>query len=367
VLLEQGAHTGQNILMDLNASHCLDDDLVIRSPVVTQPVQHSKIQHTQHLLSDVLASDAPEKLKIKIQQYTTAGESWNRSSSEFSNLLQTIAWSLPLILAFVVGTTHWTTVTKASAVKSKSVWKEVAVQPAGPAFHNDNIDTSCFDPPKSTSGRDRLAWVEVLDMMTGRMFTSNPKLQVPFDSDVASGHYVLLHRPFAEGPQGDDPHVNYFNGKRRLWELRFSCTFKKAVKMEDLMLSTTPYERLPTTAAQVATQRLIVRFLRKGLNLYNSPGDDPSGVTEGEFEKPLTSIALIEADQYIPSPGGEAPPHLLDASFPTLGKLKSAFHQLTEQPFARRLFKLERAIPSLSGVLHGSLTLSSGNCKPSQL
>jgi len=223
---------------------------------------------------------------------------------------------LALILAFVVGTAQLTT------MKTKTVKKKVAVQPAGPVFHNGNVDTSCFNSPKMTLGNERLAWVEVLDMMNGRRSTSNPKVQIPFDSDVASGHYVLLHRPFAEGPQGDDPHVNYFKGKRRLWEARISCTFKTAVKMEDLRISTSPYERLPMTAAQATTQRLLVRCFGKSLNCYNSPGDDPSGITEGEVEKPLTSVPMTEVDQYIPSLAGEAQPDLLDASFPKLGRLK---------------------------------------------
>jgi len=94
-------------------------------------------------------------------------------------------------------------------------------------------------------------------MMNGRLSTSNPKVQVPCDSNVASGHCVLLHRPFAEGPQGDDPHVNDFKGKTRLWVARISCTFR-AVKMDGLKISTSPDERLPSTAAQAVTERLMV-------------------------------------------------------------------------------------------------------------
>jgi len=322
VLLEHGTNTGKNIQMEINASHCLEDDSVIHSSVVNQPVQQSKVEHTQHLLDHVLANDAIEKLDIKVQKYTSTGEPQVTSRGNLSSLLQQIVWSLPLILALFVGTTQLTPVTTAATLETKSVKKQVAVQPAGPVFHTDNTDTSCFDPPKNTLGNDRLAYVEVLDMLTGRLSTSNPKTQVPFDSDVASGHYVLLHRPFAEGPQGDDPHVNYFDGKRRLWEIRFSCTFKKAVKIEDVMMATAPYERLPVTAAQVATQRFVMKLFRS-INLYNCPGDDPSVITEGEVEKPHTSVPLTEADQYIPSVAGEAPPHLLDASFPKLGRLKA--------------------------------------------
>lgn len=115
----------------------------------------------------------------------------------------------------------------------------------------------------------------------------------------------------------------YFHDKKRNWEFRFQCTFKKATRACDLRVSCSPFERLPISATQASMQRLMLKIAGQSLgSFYNSPGDDPQSC-EGEAEHPVTSVALCESDQHIAHSAGEELPSLADCrAFSQLGRLK---------------------------------------------
>jgi len=188
------------------------------------------------------------------------------------------------------------------------------------------------DHPKveETPKQEDYAEVKVLDMATGRMTSSNPSAPMCFDSEVASGVYLFLHRRWelgsdaADAEHGADAHQSksYFHGKRRLWEVRFQCCFKQRVSASSLRIGCSPYVRRKLGPTQVAAHRLMIMVMGPTLRgMYNSPGDDPKGRAESDVEKPVTSITIAEADQYIAPSHGE-PPDLLDEAFPSLGTLK---------------------------------------------
>lgn len=74
--------------------------------------------------------------------------------------------------------------------------------------------------------------VEMIDMMSGARLTTNPTAPQAFDNPLASGRFAFLHRPLDESlaEAASDAKARYFSGKKRLWEIRFQCTFKQAVK-----------------------------------------------------------------------------------------------------------------------------------------
>mmetsp|Transcript_44133 Transcript_44133/g.89080 ORF Transcript_44133/g.89080 Transcript_44133/m.89080 type:complete len:424 (-) Transcript_44133:412-1683(-) len=176
------------------------------------------------------------------------------------------------------------------------------------------------------------AEVKIMDMQTGRMTRSNPSSPMCFDTEIASGSYLLKHRRWpseedsSEGDQGGvDDADEYFRGKKRLWEVRFQCTFKVRVAASSLRIGSSPFQRMPVGGKQVAAQRWLTTFMSNGLRgMYNSPGDDPSGRHPDDVEPPVTSVPLTEVDQYVPPPeGGGAAPDLLDPSFPSHGIIKA--------------------------------------------
>lgn len=175
----------------------------------------------------------------------------------------------------------------------------------------------------------------IADMSGGGLSRTNPKKPQAFDSAVASGHYCFIHRPLDEdeAEENGDAHARYFIGKLRLWEVRFQCKFKRTVKANSLRFSTAPYERLPVSAVQVATQRAALRLGGRMLGgLYNSLGDDPKNASSNfEVECPCCSIPFSELDQHVVTEPGEVPPNLLEPSFPSLGRFKKDDRKLFRQ------------------------------------
>jgi len=183
-------------------------------------------------------------------------------------------------------------------------------------------------------------------MATGGMARSNGSEAMFFDSEVASVHVVLLHRPMgphpAEPRHGAEPHPAafdshaYFEGKKRLWEVRIQCTFKKAMPPHSMRIATQPFERQPLGQAGVQLHRWLVKMAGPAMRgIHHSPGDDPRGRAESDVEQPMVSIPLVECDQYIP----EAPPSLVDASFPKLGLTKARDPQAFRRNMAQVTFE----------------------------
>jgi len=187
------------------------------------------------------------------------------------------------------------------------------------------------------------AHVQIMDLNTGRFGFTNQPEPVPFDCEVASGSYVMLHRPLPEDMAGEGfsspsswplaaystlhqrkRHLdNYFEDKRRNWEVRFQLTFKKRTPASVLRFGTQPAERMPLTNAQLNFHRLVLRLAKPVIgDFYNSPGDDPAQHPPGEVERPITSVNISEADQYCFSRPWEAPLGICDAGFEHCGVKK---------------------------------------------
>lgn len=163
------------------------------------------------------------------------------------------------------------------------------------------------------------------DMLCGQQGRTNSGVTTPFDTDVASGDYTFFHRELEDDHNSDpsSPHAHYFLDKRRNWELRFRCTFKKSINARDMRISVSPFERLPVGAIQVGLQRMVLKIAGPTLgSFYNSLGDDPV-TCDGEAEHPGTSIAISETDQYIPHTFSAELPSLVDHKrFTRCGRLK---------------------------------------------
>jgi hypothetical protein len=184
--------------------------------------------------------------------------------------------------------------------------------------------------------------VVIADLNGGGLTTSNSSAPQAFDSEVASGCYCFLHRPLDEDEEDGGSHARYFSGKRRLWEIRFQCTFKQTIKASSLRIGSAPYERLPLGARQVAVQRMALKMAGPMLGgFYNSPGDDPEAINseEVELERPITSIPIQEVDQHVVTLPGEMPPNLFDLKFASFGKLKSADSWAYRKQLAGKTFK----------------------------
>merc|ERR1719414_2912626 len=73
---------------------------------------------------------------------------------------------------------------------------------------------------------------------------------------------------------------------------------------------------------QVAAIRWLTSLLGRNIGgMYNSPGDDPEGRAPSDVEKPVTSVSVVEVDQYV-APSSGSPPDLLDEAFPSFGTFK---------------------------------------------
>lgn len=191
------------------------------------------------------------------------------------------------------------------------------------------------ETPEST----RAPHVQIMDMMSGRMARSNPAAPTFFDSDVASGCFVFLHRPL-EADIAADPHGEYFQGKVRLWEVRVQLRFKRKVEATSLRVGTSPLERIPVGVKQVALHRSFIKLMGSALQgFYNSPGDDPKGRNPADVEPPITSIPIWASDQHVPTIPGTAQPDLLDPAFPSLGFRKTTDRAGFKESLQHRVFQ----------------------------
>lgn len=153
---------------------------------------------------------------------------------------------------------------------------------------------------------------------------SNPKELHQFENAIMEGTYLFFHPPTgpetANGPDDMD-YGEYFQGKLRLWEIRFQFRFKKKPDNDrDIFFGIELEEYVPLNMATLQAQRVITAGISQAIGgLYQSPGDDPRKVA-GELEMPTCVLPLWAFDQFIETPENEEPPGLCDPNFPQLGK-----------------------------------------------
>lgn len=143
----------------------------------------------------------------------------------------------------------------------------------------------------------------------------NSPVATRYRNDYFDGQLAFMHRPLQAGePFHCQP---YFNGKKRLWELRVQGRFRHVPRGDiwaGLVLRDFDYSIPPTSAASVLAGiavPLLKAFLRQ--DLYFTWGDrgDQAGWLSGK-EPELAGLTgqLPGLDQIIVTKRGEAPPNL---------------------------------------------------------
>jgi len=160
----------------------------------------------------------------------------------------------------------------------------------------------------------------------GSVGFNNDPSPLLFESDVAHGSVLFLHRPTGDTSScvsGNYPYGDHMHGRKRLWEFRWQLSFKKEVDGQ-IFLGLEQDKYVPVTWAQRFVAGNVLRALRSasGGAMYQSYGDNP-GETKGERERPVIVFPLSLVDQLIVTPAGETPPSLSDPSFSTFGITKA--------------------------------------------
>lgn len=153
-------------------------------------------------------------------------------------------------------------------------------------------------------------------------FPNEHNLAKDFENDMCHGRYFVIHRPTydpALDRSGDYPCAEVFKGRKINWEMRIQLRFKKDTN-DHVHMGVELDEYVPLMGTTKAAMSAVVSSLKWliGNELHHSPGDDPKR-TSGELERPIFSMPLFVADQFIETPEGEEPPSLIDPNFMQLG------------------------------------------------
>jgi len=151
---------------------------------------------------------------------------------------------------------------------------------------------------------------------------ANPDQPYKNENERCFMKFLPMHRPTwnaALDKSGQYPFSEHFQGRKRLWEMRFQFVFKSDVN-EVLRFGIELDEYVPLNAASKRLMNIAVSALRRvvGNDLYHSPGDDTKK-SQGPHEKPVFTMPIWAFDQFIVTPEGEEPPDLMDPSFHEFG------------------------------------------------
>lgn len=175
---------------------------------------------------------------------------------------------------------------------------------------------------------------------TGVKFRDNSLQPIPFDSGIAHGCYIGIHRPT------DDPdclksgcyaYSEHMHGRRRLWEFRLQFSLRESVDAKSVVFGVEQdkYVKVPRKDRIIAST-LVGAVKRAAPGLYQSYGDDPE-TTRGELERPHVVFPLWIMDQIIITPEGEPLPQVCGSEFPKLGITKAQ----NRQAFGRAIDELQ--------------------------
>eukprot|EP00411_Alexandrium_monilatum_P063254 CAMPEP_0175530580 /NCGR_PEP_ID=MMETSP0096-20121207/21733_1 /TAXON_ID=311494 /ORGANISM="Alexandrium monilatum, Strain CCMP3105" /LENGTH=364 /DNA_ID=CAMNT_0016833303 /DNA_START=24 /DNA_END=1115 /DNA_ORIENTATION=+ len=183
------------------------------------------------------------------------------------------------------------------------------------AAHDTDAVQKC---PSPAAGRTRLQGTVVPS--TGLLDFQEGDVHV-FDNENCTCKFHILYRPTddpAADAAGDYPWAAHFGGKKRLWEIRWQLTVKRAPR-RPLVFGLELSRYMPVSGWARRIQAMTVATLRGvvGEDLYHSCGDDPKTV-HGEAERPVFMMPLWAFDQIIVSEPGEEPDIRNIASLGTL-------------------------------------------------
>lgn len=153
---------------------------------------------------------------------------------------------------------------------------------------------------------------------------ANAPVPVDYENDNCELKVLTMHRPThikSAEVMGDYPFSWHFKGRKRLWEIRVQCRFKRPPKGTPLF-GIEAMDYVPSSAAGRMVMKMLIGMVKAvaGSDIYKSSGDDPAA-TDGEVEPPTFAMPLWACDQLIVSQRGEEPD--LTGSLEGLGILRS--------------------------------------------
>eukprot|EP00929_Paragymnodinium_shiwhaense_P046763 TRINITY_DN23799_c0_g1_i2.p1 TRINITY_DN23799_c0_g1~~TRINITY_DN23799_c0_g1_i2.p1 ORF type:complete len:440 (+),score=103.34 TRINITY_DN23799_c0_g1_i2:151-1320(+) len=186
--------------------------------------------------------------------------------------------------------------------------------------------------------------MEMSTVPTNGLKCSNPREPFSFENEYATGKLLFFHPPTdprAQTQAGGLDYRKYFEGKKRIWELRIQFQFKTPPSSgSDLYFGIEMEQYVPLSAATKKVVVLAANAIKHAVGgLYQSPGDDPAQVS-GERERPLCVLPLWAFDQFIVTREGDSPPDLRDPDFPNMGSKR--YQRISE--YAAEVTDLVRTI-----------------------
>jgi hypothetical protein len=159
-------------------------------------------------------------------------------------------------------------------------------------------------------------------------FVSNALEARPFETDICSGKFLLLHKPTTEPERlqtGDYPYASHMHGRKRTFEVRLQICFKSVEKLRThkVYFGAELDRFYKIGALELYFGRTLNDMIKRvTTGHHQSYGDDPDRVA-GELERPCNMYPLWVMDQLEVTPAGEKPPELNSDQFPTVGMIKA--------------------------------------------
>ena len=172
--------------------------------------------------------------------------------------------------------------------------------------------------------------------------TVNSPIPFEFDNEYFSGRIVILHR-VPDDYKGEYHYRDFFNGKKRRWELRWQGTFKQPITSPIVFGAEVLAARVPKrNFASRALLSILFKFSGSlarncGGDLFTNMVDESDSQADGTtkyFHFPIHSSDLI-----LSTPAGEEPPNIASPSVLQADALntdsKSVFKTCTDVDISR--------------------------------
>lgn len=145
----------------------------------------------------------------------------------------------------------------------------------------------------------------------------NSEIPFEFENEYFSGSIVIIHR-LPDDFKGDYHYRDFFNGKKRRWELRWQGKFKQPVTTQIVFGAEVLASRVPKrNFASRALLSILLKFSgslarNRGADVFTNAVDDPDSQSDVEikyFHFPIHSSDLI-----LSTPAGGTPPNIASPS-----------------------------------------------------